>query len=445
MKSLKQLKHFYFRFGFGLTPSEYLSLDSQNFENIFNRTQREYLDIAFPIEPETLSGEALSKLSEDEKRIAKREARKYKANLNKWWLDQMILSHNPILEKMTLFWHGHFACRPKNNYTAYQYLVTLRKHSLGNLKDFVKAISIDPAMLQFLNGNKNKKNAPNENYARELLELFTLGVGHYKESDIREAAKAFTGWGIEKKQGYKALFKRKNHDDGFKTFMGHTGRFNMEDIIEIIFKQKRTATFIATKFYKYFVNEIVNNNHVDELANAFYDSDYEIFSLIEKTIYSNWFYDDMNLGNRIKSPIEFLVTMFRHTYGKVERANEAILLQKLFSQQLFYPPNVAGWKGGKQWINSVTLIHRRSLVSYLNGTKSINYKPKTEPEKEEEQLHQIKLNGITIDITKSVKKVNEANLVDYLLAPSLSYHSDKTSNSKYHFINILESLEYQLC
>ena len=376
MKIDPKLKHLYARAGFGLSPKEAIQFERSSIPQV--------IDVLF-IDAEKASQEHFSTASGSNSLASdmmskRKEEKQLVALLNINWLKRMgSQDAAPLLEKMSLFWHGHFACRIKHPKLAHSYLNSIRLNALGNFKDLVLAIAKEPAMLHYLNNKVNKKSSPNENFARELLELFTIGIGNYSEQDVKEAARAFTGWTFSKKTG-EFLFRERTHDFGQKAFMGQTGNLDGEDIINIVLKQKATATFIATKVYKYFVNDRVNSKHVSELADVFYETNYNIEILMRTLFNSDWFYDAKNVGNKIKSPIE-LVAGMTHSLN-IEFRNPVALfkLEKILGQVLFDPPNVAGWKGGKSWIDNSTLLLRLNLANYLFKNAELEYSLKDDLE-----------------------------------------------------------------
>ncbi|TVT41537.1 DUF1800 domain-containing protein [Hymenobacter setariae] len=279
------------------------------------------------------------------------------------WMERMATGPGQLREKMALFWHGHFACRTRRPNDSLQLLNTIRTHALGKFSDLLLAVSREPAMLQFLNNQQNKKEHPNENFAREVMELFTLGRGNYTETDVKEAARAFTGWSYDNQNNF--VFRARQHDAGPKTFLGHTGNLGGEDVLAIIMQQPATATFLVTKLYRFFVNDVPNSAHIELLATAFRRSHYDIADLAERLFSADWFYDAANVGVRIKSPVE-LIAGLRRTLG-VQLDNARLLLgyQKALGQTLFMPPNVAGWPGGRNWIDSSSLLLRLQLPAIL--------------------------------------------------------------------------------
>ena len=285
--------------------------------------------------------------------------------LNNAWMDR--LTHEPSLrERMTFFWHGHFACRTLVPYFAQQQNNTIRTFALDTFGGLLMAISKDPAMLQFLNNQQNRKDHPNENFAREVMELFTLGRGNYTEEDVKEAARAFTGWGFNIQGEHQ--FRQRQHDFGSKTFRGKTKNFTGEQIIEAILEDKLTAQFITTKLYRSFISDQnIQPKTIETWADLFYRSGYDIRKLMQVIFQSDEFNNPSHIGNRIKSPVELLISLQRHTGGKFENPQSVIFLQRALGQILFYPPNVSGWPAGKAWIDSTSLAFRSSLPMLLFG------------------------------------------------------------------------------
>ncbi len=307
--------------------------------------------------------------------------------LRGWWMELMMGSAINLREKMTFFWHGHFTTDIESAFLA-QFLYiqndTLRRHALGNFRDFLKAIYKDPAMLLYLDGFNNVVGAPNENFARELLELFTMGVGNYTEDDIKAAARAFTGWQIDP-YNLTSFFNPLLHDYRSKTFMGQTGNFEGDDIIDIILEQPQTATFICTKFYKLFVNRELDEPFINELAEIFQSNNYEIKPVLQRLFTSEQFYSNNSVAALIKSPIELVISNARML--SVQSANVYFLLfaSALIDQDLMMPPNVAGWPGQRSWISSTTFVLRNTISEiYINpelvrdqdtGEAPINFDP----------------------------------------------------------------------
>lgn len=365
MNKQKRLQHLYQRAGFGLGIVELKNNLEMNEKAIRDQLFQDSVKI-IPLQAtyrEIPTMSELNKMSESEKKELQQMNRKDLGLLNAAWINEMVSSKAQLREKMSLFWHGHFATRHNGIFLAQKQINTIRTYALGNFGDLLHAISKDPAMLRFLNNQQNRKAHPNENFAREVLELFTLGRNHYSEKDIQEAARAFTGW--SSRPNGEFIFRRRLHDEGQKTFLGKTGNFGGEDILQIILEQRQTARFITQKLYRYFVNEEVNEEIVENWAQFFYESGYDIQALMQRIFSSDHFYQVQNIGTRIKSPIEYLVGMMRLLNMTFDTHEGPILLQRILGQILLQPPNVAGWPGGKAWIDSSSMMSRLRIPQNL--------------------------------------------------------------------------------
>jgi len=279
------------------------------------------------------------------------------------WMDTMATSPGQLREKVALFWHGHFACRTRRPDDSLALLNTIREKALGKFPDLLLAVSQEPAMLQFLNNQQNKKAHPNENFAREVMELFTLGRGNYTETDVKEAARAFTGWGYDGQSRF--VFRERQHDAGPKTLLGQTGNWGGEDALRIILEQPAAATFIVTKLYRFFVNDVPDPAHIAPLTTAFRKSGYDVSDLLERMFSADWFYAPVNTGSLIKSPVALVAGLRRTLNLQVDNDKQLLGYQKALGQTLFMPPNVAGWPGGRAWIDSSSLLLRLQLPSIL--------------------------------------------------------------------------------
>jgi uncharacterized protein (DUF1800 family) len=282
--------------------------------------------------------------------------------LGLWWANRMLVTPRPLEEKLTLFWHGHFATG-QNKVRDYRMLFQqnrmLRANASGNLRDLLVGILKDPGMLVYLDNGENIKSHPNENFGRELLELFTMGVGNYSERDVREAARAFTGW-TNDVLTYK--FDSAEHDFGNKTFLGRTGALNGDDIIDTILAQPVTGEFVAGKLYRYFVREDISSDVKAELGRSFRASGYQIKPLMQRMLLSKDFYSAPSVATQIKSPVHLVVS----TYRKMGLRDMPTIpdfgrMTGGLGQTLFEPPNVAGWAGGRTWITPATLLQRGNL------------------------------------------------------------------------------------
>jgi len=311
--------------------------------------------------------------AEERKQVRKLNVNGIK-DLNTGWIKEMAATDHPFQEKMAVFWHGHFACRTQNVLFNQQLLQVIRSHATGNFGDLLIAVSKTPAMLAFLNNQQNRKQHPNENFAREVMELFTMGRGNYSETDVKEAARAFTGWGFNAMGEF--VFRAGAHDEGKKTILGKTGFYKGDDVLAILLDQPATAKFIARKIYKEFVNEEVDENHVNEIAGVFYKSNYDIKSMMRHIFTADWFYDEKNIGAQIKSPVDLLIGLRRSIPMQFEDEAVMLLFQRVMGQLLFYPPNVAGWPGGKSWIDSSSLMFRMRVPQIILYAQAVNVAPK---------------------------------------------------------------------
>jgi hypothetical protein len=279
-----------------------------------------------------------------------------------WWANRMVDSPQPLREKMALFWHGHFAVnesKVRDYRKLLDQLELFQKEGTGNFRDLMVAVAEDPAMLTFLDAGVNVKGAANENFAREIMEMFTMGVGHYTETDIREAARAFTGWNYV---DLKFVVNKDQHDDGEKTFLGKTGRFDGVNVIDIILQQPATADFIAGKIYRFFVREDLSPQLQKQLGSVLRDHDYQIAPLLETIFLSRDFYSPASVGTQIKSPVELAVSTYRKLgLGNVPGVPDFNVATGTLGQRLFAPPTVAGWAGGTSWITPGLLLERANF------------------------------------------------------------------------------------
>ncbi len=321
-----------------------------------------------------------SKEAAERRRLIQQKNREAIREINLAWINEMMESPAQLCEKMAFFWHGHFACRTQNSYFSQQLLNTIRTHALSDFGTLLTEVSKSAAMLQFLNNQQNRKFSPNENFAREVMELFTLGRGNYTETDVKEAARAFTGWGFNQKGDFQ--FRPNLHDEGSKTILGKTGNFNGEQVLKILLEQQGTARFISKKLYRFFVNENVNDRHVDWLAKRFFENGYQIKPLLTDIFTQDWFYARENVGTRIKSPVELWVGIRRQVPMKLANREVQLLVQRALGQVLFFPPNVAGWPGGKNWIDSSSLLLRMRIPQLLTSTEGIEINFKADDDTE---------------------------------------------------------------
>jgi uncharacterized protein (DUF1800 family) len=288
------------------------------------------------------------------------------ARIQAIWLYRMIFTPHPLRERMTLFWHNHFAtsdAKVQNPGLMLRQNALLRSGALGDFGALVSAIGKDPAMLIWLDSTINKKAKPNENYAREVMELFTLGRGHYTEKDIQEAARAFTGWFVVRDQFQEVP---RQHDDGVKTVLTHSGQWDGDDIPGILLQQPACAEFICRKLFSHFVSETQapSDALIAPLARAFRESHYQIKVPVAMILRSNLFFDPSIRRRRVKGPVEFAVGTIRalEIVSPTVQAGALAEACSRMGQSLFAPPSVAGWDGGTRWINSTAMLARANLA-----------------------------------------------------------------------------------
>ena len=284
--------------------------------------------------------------------------------LRAWWLNEMRVTPSPLTERMTLFWHNHFvSAQPKVRTTRLMYWqnATLRANALGSFGTLLHAIAKDPAMLVYLDGVRNRKGAPNENFAREVMELFTLGEGHYSEQDIKEAARAFTGWSLDRETG-GYVFRPALHDYGVKTVLGKSGRFDGDDVLDILLARPETAEYVTAKLWREFVAPDVDVVEVRRIAARFRESHYDIRVALKEVLTSDAFYAAEHRGVLVKSPVELVVGTLRVFQLQPGQPLPFAVAAAGMGQNLFSPPNVKGWPGGEVWINTTTLLARKQFV-----------------------------------------------------------------------------------
>lgn len=296
-----------------------------------------------------------------------------RADIERWWLLRMIYTARPLEEKMTLFWHGLLTSAISKVGRAQPMFVQnqfFRAHALGSFPDILKGISKDPAMMVWLDLQTNKKGHPNENYARELMEVFSMGVGNYTEQDVRESARAFTGWVVRRQRTgaqqfhFESHFNPRQHDDGEKTFLGKTGNFNGDDIVDIIVQQPATGRFITRKLFSYFVYPDPTDDVLKPFVDVFTTSRYSIKAVVKAILTSDAFYSPRAYRALIKSPAELVAGTLRVLGAETNGSGLPRVLAQM-GQELFNPPNVAGWPGGPAWLTSGTWLARLNFANRL--------------------------------------------------------------------------------
>lgn len=459
--SKKQIQHLYWRAGFGVNPSDLNKLEGKSLEVLVDELFESSKRFA-PLEMKLAAG------SSDQKKQSKNEKKKQaKINktglheLNVLWMTKLATTEAVLREKMTLFFHDHFAVRIKSPVDNLTFNNLLREHALGDFGKLLVAVSKSPAMLSFLNNKQNVKDHPNENFAREVLELFTLGRDNgYTEKDIHEAARAFTGWSYD--EGGNFVIHQKKHDDGSKTFLGHTGNFNGDDILQLILKEKQTAIYLTEKLIDLFIGRELPGNRVEYFASVFFNANYDLQTLIRALLISDDFMDARSIGCKIKSPTEFLTGMTRLFEVDFKEKTTLVQIQRKLNQELFSPPNVAGWPGGRAWIDSSTLMLRLKAPSVILNFGVIEWDEKGDmPEDKLIQLEE-KRDNTQAKVEKKMQaypnweafekkmKNEQSRLKEFLIQPELSVGAQKllaVSDSvslKDQAIEIVSLPEYQL-
>ena len=303
-------------------------------------------------------------MGEEERKAFRERLREHGLALQGWWYHEMLSTDSPLTERLTLFWHNHFTSSlQKVQWPAflYQQNLLLRQHAVGNFRTFLHAIAKDPAMMFYLDSQTNRKSAPNENFARELLELFTLGEGHYSEQDIKEAARAFTGWEVEPRTG-RFRFNASAHDDGLKTFLGRSGAFDGDAILDILLAQPRLAVHLTEKLWRAFISDTPDAAEVQRLAALFRQHDYALRPLLKALLMSSHCRAASNRGTMIKSPVELMVGTLRLFHVPLSDPELLARAGRALGQDLLDPPNVKGWPGGKAWITASTLLARQQFL-----------------------------------------------------------------------------------
>lgn len=367
-------RHLLNRTGFGATHAEIRALmplsRSQAVRKLIDGRKSEPASkapdwINTPLRP----AKKMKSMSEEERKTFRRERRRMGTDLQAWWLNEMATTPSPLTERMTLFWHNHFTSslrKVKVPHLMYGQNLTLRRYAFGNFRHFVQAMAQDPAMIWYLDNLTNRRGKPNENFARELMELFTLGEGQYTEQDIKEAARAFTGWSLDRNTG-RFRFAGGQHDTGQKTFMGKTGAFNGHQIIDIIFQHPRASRHIVEKMWRAFVNETPEPAAVERIAAKFRADKFSIATALSETLMTDAFWDPKNRGTLVKSPVDLLVGTIRTFEAPVRNPQFLVRVSARLGQNLMAPPNVKGWPGGKEWITADTMLMRQQVVQAVTG------------------------------------------------------------------------------
>lgn len=367
----EEARHLLNRAGFGATPQEIVDFSRLSREAAVERLLAgASAEARTPLPPGVVGytpPSHLRNLSDEEKRVWLRRQFEVGAELRGWWVEEMLHTPSPLTERMTLFWHNHFVSsqqKVKSAWLMAQQNRLLRRHALGNFAELLHAVAKDPAMIVYLDSATNRKGQPNENFAREAMELFTLGEGRYTEKDVKEAARAFTGWSLAPESG-EFKWRPFAHDRGEKTVLGRTGNFDGDAVLDILLAQPATAEFIVGKLWKEFVSPQPDGKAVGRIALRFRDSGYEIRVALREVLLSDAFWAPEHRATLVKSPVDLVVGTLRQFGFEMGDPLPFVFTLRQLGQDLFGPPNVKGWPGGEAWINSSTLLARKQFVERL--------------------------------------------------------------------------------
>ena len=385
---LEKAAHLLNRAGFGGSPEEIQGLyqlgldravesllhsgdDSSQFPKPEGIEARDFLKMR--MEMQDLPEEA----RQEKRKMVQQQERKEGLDLLEWWMHRILRTSYPLREKMTLFWHGHFATsiqKVKRAYLMWQQNEILRRNALGDFQTLLKAISKDPAMMFYLDTQQSKKDHPNENFAREVMELFTLGIGNYSEEDIQQAARAFTGYRIDP-TNESFRYAPFQHDGGPKKFFGKTGNFDGDDILRMIVQKPACARHIVRKIWTFFAYENPSPALVDSLAQSFRNQSHAIQPLMREIFRSSEFYSPAAVRTQIKSPVQWMIGTAKVLETDLPKSIVLVNSLRQLGQVPFAPPNVKGWDGGKAWISTSTLLLRYNLANFALGHGPLHIQP----------------------------------------------------------------------
>jgi len=365
-------RHLLARTGFGPVDAEIRTYAALSRSEAVARLLRESRTVASTPSPAFVSAAGPLRppardASDAERRAFLQEQVRHGLELRAWWIEEMLVTPSPLTERMTLFWHNHFVSSQQKVRVArlmYAQNALLRAHALGNFATLLHAAAKDPAMLVYLDSAQNRKGQPNENFAREVMELFTLGEGRYGEADVKEAARSFTGWSLNRETG-DYVFRPGVHDYGSKTVLGKTGNFDGDAVLDILLAQPATADYLTAKLWREFVSPDPDPREVRRIAQAFRASGYDIRVVLRELLLCDAFWARENRGTLVKSPVEFVVGTLRQLELAPPAGLPFAVLAAGMGQNLFSPPNVKGWPGGNAWIDANTLLARKQFIDRL--------------------------------------------------------------------------------
>jgi uncharacterized protein (DUF1800 family) len=307
---------------------------------------------------------ALRALGDEERKLELQKNARRSLDLKRWWIAEMATTPSPLTERMTLFWHNHFvSAQPKVRWPQLMYRqnTLLRRHALGNFGTLLHTIARDPAMLVYLDMATSRRGSPNENFARELMELFVLGQGHYGEHDVKEAARAFTGFSLDP-ESLAFRYRPGLHDGGSKSVLGSTGPLAGDDVLDILLAQPAAAEFIAGKLWREFVSPEPDAARVAAIARRFRESGYDIAAAVREVLQQPEVVDGRAENALVKSPTELAIGLVRQSGARIASDTGLAAAVAAMGQSLYAPPNVRGWPGGESWINTQTLLVRKQFI-----------------------------------------------------------------------------------
>jgi len=371
-----EVRHLLLRTGFAPSQEEVAALTGQDARqavtqllgsarrSVANQPAPAFVDLPPPVPYRLLT-------TVEERQAQRREQMLQGLEMKRWWMREMLESRTPLQERMTLFWHNHFATSQQKVVRAqlmWQQHGVLRTHALGSFRTLLHAVAKDPAMLIYLDGVGSRKDAPNENFAREVMELFVLGessqANAYTEQDIREAARAFTGWSVDGDR-LQFRFRPLLHDAGSKTVLGHNARMNGDDVLDLLLGQPAAAQFLVSKLWREFVSPDPVPAQVQRIARLFAQSDFDIALALNELLLTDAFWAQSNRGTLIKSPVELVVGTVRQFHGSCADTLPLVVASAQLGQNLLVPPNVKGWPGYTSWIDASSLLGRKRFASLL--------------------------------------------------------------------------------
>jgi uncharacterized protein (DUF1800 family) len=365
-------RHLLNRTGFAASEAEIQTFSELTREQAAGRILNGALTVALTPPPRWIDEPIippyrLRDMSHEEREVERKLNIERAFELREWWYREMLDTPSPLTEKMTLFWHNHFATsQQKVRFTPLMYRqnIALRRNALGNFGTLLHEIACDPAMVIYLDSAQNRREQPNENFAREVMELFTLGEGNYTERDIKEVARAFTGWSLDRDTG-QFFFRRGMHDFGQKAVLGRTGDFDGNAVLDILLAHPQTAEFVSRKLWKEFISPTPDEEELHRFARIFRNSRYDIKTLMRAMLTSDVFYAVENRATLVKSPVELVVGTLKQFEIEAPNLRPFVIAGALLGQNVFAPPNVKGWPGGEAWINSATLLGRKQILDRL--------------------------------------------------------------------------------